>query len=280
MLGTPTPRGAGMTLLLVMVTLALVSLVGGCGLLSADSAGGDGSGDGPGDGSPGPVRSDAPIGEVDPQVLSDVVSAAYTVPGPDVIRAMRVNAFDLQLGITECGGTPPPIDMTSDRFAQDLFPDLELIRTQGFSDEVDARDVALETVTGECDDLAPDLDAFEDWRRLVFDWSNRAETVKAESQLVAAAKPAMASCLRERSGLSVDSADPTTYLQSVNLEMSQDGTDRADHMRYAIAYADCGKAYFDAMATELERVRPALVEQNREVLQRYAAEIAAAGYVP
>lgn len=95
------------------------------------------------------------VADVDPQVLQDAISNTFMVPGPEVERAMRVNAFVLGMAIVQCGGEPPPLDMTSDRIAQDLFPDLDLIRRQGFGDEVDQRDAALETVGSDCEDLVP-----------------------------------------------------------------------------------------------------------------------------
>lgn len=193
---------------------------------------------------------------------------------------MRVNAFSLGLAIEKCGGTPPPIEMTSDRFAQDLFPDLDLIAQKGFNDEVDERDKALATVGPDCQDLLPGLAAYEDWRDLFHDWTVLAETTQAESTALAATKAHAAACLRDRSGLTVDDADPTTYLRSVNIEMSADGTTRADSLRYASIYAECTRGYFNTMGSELAKRRSQLVERNRELLERFARELAGAGYVP
>lgn len=219
-------------------------------------------------------------GDVDPQILRDVTSATSMLPGSEVARAMRVNAFILGLAIVECDGEPPPLDMTSDRMAQDLFPDLELIREQGFNDEVDHREIAVETVESNCPDLAPDLPTHRKWRNVSYEWEILAEDIQARSGALAATKSDAERCLRDRTGLDIEEGDPTTYLRSVNAELAKRGTGNEDMMRYAGAYAECMAEYFEVMESELLERRPEFAERNRELLARYAAEIAAAGYVP
>ena len=41
---------------------------------------------------------------VDPQILQDVIEAAYMVPGAGIQRAMRVNNFLRGVGLGECVG--------------------------------------------------------------------------------------------------------------------------------------------------------------------------------
>lgn len=170
--------------------------------------------------------------------------------------------------------------MTDDRIAQDMFPDLALIRREGFGGEVNHRDLAIETIRSDCPDLTPGLIYYADIRNLEYEWTLRAQEVRDGSEAVAQTKEPAAECLRDRTGLEAEDADPTTFLRSTTYEMSKGTTSREEEMAYAEAYADCMTDYFDAMASELMERRPEYVERNREVLERFAVEISAAGYVP
>ena len=59
------------------------------------------------------ATAEAGSGDVDPQVLSDVVDATFLVPGSSMARAMRVMQFGRSLAVRECGG--PGVPLTSAR---------------------------------------------------------------------------------------------------------------------------------------------------------------------
>lgn len=202
-------------------------------------------------------------------------------PGEGVRRGMRVREFIRQKGIQECGGKPGPVDSTANRYGQDSYPDLELIRERGFSEPEAARqeDEQLERLGSSCKNLYPDIPGFDQWwGPLQGAWE---ETVRAALQdsSLNPLKPPMAKCLTEKSGLAADPADPAvSFLRSVNLAMSAPG--KAPEKVFAAAYADCGKPYFDRVRELLLERRPAMVERNREVIETFAKGLVAAGYVP
>ena len=49
---------------------------------------------------------------------------------------------------------------------------------------------------------------------------------------------------------------------------------------FSAAFVRCTPSYFAAMAAQLKPMKRRLMERNRELLERYAAELAALGYVP
>jgi hypothetical protein len=216
---------------------------------------------------------------VDAQVLQDVVDATFNVPGPEMLRAMRVQEFDRNRGIVECGGTSASIDGTSNRIDQGRFPFLELIRERGFTEQkaAEADDRRLESLEHDCD-LDPDLPSFRAWYVLDQPWRDVVDGVE-HGRAVESLKAPMAQCLRERTGVEVDPGDPTTFLRAVNLAMATDATP-SQLKRYAVAYSDCGQPYFDKVRTLLLKKRAAFVERNRELSEKFAHELVAAGYVP
>jgi hypothetical protein len=221
-----------------------------------------------------------PDHEVDPQILQDVVEAAYMVPGPRVRRAMRVNNFLRGVGLAECGGGPVPIDGTYDRYSQDLYPDLELIRERGFTETEQGYELPEDDV---CPDFAPDsIASWPRWYRLIGDWTDLAYSLRDQDPGVAAEEPEMARCLRERTGLRFEEHDPTTFIRAMMVANVDGGASvgAPEHRAWATAYADCGAGYFGALADALLAERDAFVERNREVLTEFARDIAEAGYVP
>lgn len=213
----------------------------------------------------------------DPQIVQDVIDATYMVPGDAVRRAMRVNNFLRGVGLAECGGEAVPLESTYDRYSQDLYPDLSLIRARGFVEKAPDYD---EDPPGDCSELAPDgIPSWSEWFGLIGEWTDISYAVKDQDADVAAERPAMASCLQRRTGLSFDAHDPTTFLRAVN-EADAHTTSDKDRAEWAVTYAGCGADYFDAMESALMTRRPALIERNRELLERFAADLSAAGYVP
>lgn len=235
-------------------------------------------GAGNGDSDSGSASPDSWTNErVDPQILQDVIDASFWTPGPGVRRGMRVQMFVVSIGVKECGGDPPPLDSTEDRPAQNLYPDLELIRERGFAENLPSY---REGLGADCPDLAPDnLESWEAWRELTFLWDDVSLTVQGESEALDAEEDVLAQCLQDRTGLNFDEADPTTFLLAVD-NAHVDGATDQEMKSFAAAYAECGKPYFSAFAAELQDDRKKLIERNRELLTRFALEIADAGYVP
>lgn len=190
---------------------------------------------------------------------------------------MRVQMFSMSIAVQECGGDAIPITSTEDRPAQNLYPDLDLIRERGFAENGPSY---RDDLDASCEELAPDsLNAWGAWRDLAFEWEDAALTAEQESAAMEAVRPQMAQCLSERTGLSFEAEDPTTFLLAVDYADIDGATDK--QMReFAAAYADCGKPYFDTLATELKDTRTQLIERHREALTEFAVEIADAGYVP
>lgn len=48
-------------------------------------------------------------GDADPQVLQDVISTAFMVPGPDMARSRRVNAFPWDSGSPSAAANRLPL---------------------------------------------------------------------------------------------------------------------------------------------------------------------------
>lgn len=210
----------------------------------------------------------------DPQVLQDVVEAVFMAPGVGQRRAMRVLMFIRARKIELCGGKGLPLDSTANRFEQHVFPDLQLIRERGFSEPSQESD---EDIPESCDD-APDAPSFNEWINLTSPWRDIVDAVVLDKGLEELREPFW-SCLSRRSGLEVEKDVPAAFLRAVNLAGSDWATDE-DQKRFAVAYADCGGEYFGKLRELLLAKRPAMVERHRELLERFAAEIVARGYVP
>ena len=83
-------------------------------------------------------------------------------------------------------------------------------------------------------------------------------------------------------GIVVSSEDPArTFLtQSDKAYAGGKLTDRDRERLIPRLYARCGKAYFGRTQELLEAERPAMIERHRELLEQFAREIVAIGYVP
>ena len=224
--------------------------------------------------------ADSRSSPVDPQVLQDVISATFMVPGADVRRAMRVLQFGREQAIEKCGGEAGPIDGTANRYDQSRFPDLALIRSRGFSEPeaTAAEDRRLEAIGGDCRDLAPPFPAYRRWFVLQSPWADVVTAAEQDERLTRLKAP-MATCLDDATGLDVAADDPVnSFLRAVNTELAHGSAGREKSL--ARAYADCAAPYFDELRTLLLARRPALVERHRELITTYAREISGAGYVP
>lgn len=218
---------------------------------------------------------------VDPQVLQDVIDAAFMVPGPEVRRAMRVQEFGKDKAIQECGGKPGPIDGTANRFNQSRYADLELIRERGLTEDEAgwAEDKRLDEIGAKCEDLAPDFASQKKWESLGGPWDDIGISAEQDPKVVAEYGD-VAKCLSKQTGLEVTSDNPIiSYLNAVNIQRSSDKQAISDEALSA-AYADCAKPYFETLRELLLSQRDAMVERHREVLEAYAADIVEAGYVP
>lgn len=245
-----------------------------CGLLLA--AGCSSVGPGPSPDEPTGAGSRVAVG--DPQVLQDVIDASFTLPGRSQLRRMRVERFARGWGIERCGGKAPPLDGTADRFEQALYPDLDLIRRKGINESVEKIDYGRE----DCqvgDQIGKRMPSFWDWAKLAIPWDEVTQTVVQDASL-APVKEAMATCLRDRTGLEVSDDDPAgSFMGSVDRSfLLSDSV--AKMMDYSVAFADCGEDYYAALRTLLEKKRPALIERHREVLEKFATELVELGYVP
>ncbi len=220
-------------------------------------------------------------GGVEPQVLQDVISAALPVPGPEMRRALRIQQFLRDKAIQECGGDPGPADATYNREDQSRFPDLDLIRERGLTEQaaVEEEDQRLDGLDADCPDLVPDVALYDAWIQVSDSWYD--VVISAEqSSAVQDQKPALARCLSERAEARISAVDPVNqYLQLVNEEVAR-GADTARQRRLSTVYAECARDYFGALRTALLKSRPDAVDRNREALSGFAAEVVAAGYVP
>lgn len=220
-----------------------------------------------------------PTERSEPQVVQDVIDATFSVPGPEMLRAMRIQEFDRNLGIVKCGGKSGPINGTSDRIDQARYPDLTLIRDRGFVEQagVKSDDSRVAGLDKGCN-LFPPLPSFQAWFVLDQPWRDVVDGVE-NGAAVETLKEPMATCLVDRTGLKVDPDDPTSFLRAVNLASATDASD-AELKAYATAYADCGEPYFAKVRSLLLEKRPAFVERNRELIEKFASELVAAGYAP
>jgi hypothetical protein len=126
-------------------------------------------------------------------------------------------------------------------------------------------------------------DAMDGAAKVATAWQNDTMlTVANTADVLAAAKPT-AQCLRDGSGLHVTDDDPSdSFLRSVDVAYFSRGSTvtKATMWEWSRLYAECAAPYFDAVKTELLKVRPALIERNREALEVFAAQLVDLGYVP
>jgi hypothetical protein len=177
-----------------------------------------------------------------------------------------------------CGGENfADVAATDMRIDQAHYADLELIAEKGLTEAPQPKpkmvDEACRTAK------SPSERA---WRALDVPWAEVTRTATQSSSVVATHASTTA-CLRRQTGLTVDESDPAgSYLSNVDGALAKARTTdfTEARRRFSVAFATCAKDYFAAMAAELLAARPALVERNRELLERYAAELAALGYVP
>jgi hypothetical protein len=214
-----------------------------------------------------------------PTVLQDVIDAAFPIPGDAQLRNIRVQTFLRGWGIEQCGGKAAPPDSTADRFEQDLFPSLSLIRERGFTEPVQESFDGFREHCQPGNKLAANASAWEDWRDLMSPWLEHADGVLEDEDLVAP-RHAMAECLREATGLDISDEDPVgSLLDAVDEDGSRGNVDDPP-MERAAAFADCGAGYFGRFEDLLLESRPAFVEEHRQLLERFARQITSLGYVP
>lgn len=179
------------------------------------------------------------------------------------------------IAISQCGGTPERIDGTSDRYAQDVFPDLALIRDRGFAERSDA----AKTVRSDCELIPASIPAYKGWLNTIFHWQDLARQVRGTSGPVRKLAASTSECLRRRSGLAVPMSDPTAFLHAVDIAMVK-GATRKDYARWGRDFADCSKGYFEALASALKPERQRAIKDNEFALRELTNEILKAGYVP
>lgn len=268
-------RGTG-GLLLPSVVALLVLTTSACSDVDdppADPSAGGSSTSPPGTG--------AAADPADPQVLSDVIDATFEAPGKEMRRAIRLLQFLRDKGIQECGGQPGSLDATFNREDQSRFPDLDLIRQRGLTEQQAGweEDQRLEQLDASCEELEPELETYDAWRQVQDSWYDVVLSAE-QSAPVQDEKPALSACLSEASGREISPADPVNeFLRAVNDEVAE-GADAARQRELSTTYADCADAYFGALRKELFKSRDEFVDRNREVLMSFVSEVVAAGYVP
>jgi hypothetical protein len=220
----------------------------------------------------------ASVGAVDPQILSDVAAGAFPLPGPTELRTMRITLASIGYPNAACGGENfSNLNDTSLRLDQARYADLQLIAKKGLSQPEPPLPPRM---SASC--LAKQTPAFSAWHALAGAWQDATLTA-ANSAPVVATHAKTASCLRKATGLAVSVGDPTAaYLNKVDYALSGVGGTQWTVLerKFSLAYARCAQSYFAAMARQLRPVKRRLIERNRELLERYASELAALGYVP
>lgn len=241
-------------------------------------------------GSAGSTGTKSATDAVDPQVLNDVIDSVFQVPGTDALRNMRVSNFIEDWMAASCGITKHfPIDRTWDRPDQTQFPDLDLITEKGFTepDPMSSRNTPLPGFRKGCNPrtyLLKKMPSYQTWMNLNSPWQDVVTTVHQERSVVALKAP-FAQCLRNGTrglGIVVSSVDPAgTFLPELDKAIAADKvTLRNANHRIARLFVKCGRAYFDRTQKLLEAKRPAMIERNRELLERAASQLVAMGYVP
>ncbi len=205
------------------------------------------------------------------------------MPGETQLRAIRMLYRSRGIANVACGGAPfEDSDYTGMRFNQARFANLPLIAEKGLTEsDIPASVLEKVDIDGCVEETLP---SHHEWFNLQFLWTDvvRTETM---APAVNATKAEVASCLTAGSqGDAVaEESDPTvTYLNNVDYYLSgYDGPDQdAKKQRFSDVYAECAGSYFEALEAELVPERDRMVERHRELLERYAAELSAAGYVP
>jgi hypothetical protein len=216
---------------------------------------------------------------VDPQIVSDVAAGAFPLPGDSELRTMRVTLASIGLANAACGGENiANLGDTSLRFDQARYADLKLIAAKGLTEpELPQPARASEACR------AQKLPSFAQWANLGAAWQDATLTAASAPEVVAT-HARTAECLQRASGLKVATGEPTgSYLNAVDYVLSSQTSPQASSRlrhKFAAAYVRCTPSYFAAMAAQLKPIKQRLVERNRELLERYAAELAALGYVP
>ena len=216
---------------------------------------------------------------VDPQIVSDVAAGAFPLPGESELRTMRVTLASIGLANAACGGERiANLGDTSLRFDQARYADLKLIAAKGFTEREPPQPARASEAC-----RARKLPSFAQWANLGAAWQDATLTAASSDQVVAT-HARTAECLQRESGLNVASGEPTgSYLNAVDYVLSSQTSAQASSRlrhKFAAAYVRCTPSYFAAMAALLKPMKRRLVERNRELLERYAAELAALGYVP
>lgn len=188
---------------------------------------------------------------------------------------MRMRAFIRDLALKQCGGEPLPLDETFDRYAQDLFPDLRLIRSMGLTEEVKPQ----RQIGADCTLVPKEVPSYFRWMDEGANWQKLAYRVRRQSAKITHLAPRMAACLRRRTGLQVSDRNPTDFLNSVNMADVK-GVPRTRYMSWSRAYSACGRSYFSAFAAILAKRRAAAIKANGTLLRALASEVVAAGYSP
>ncbi|WP_157073404.1 hypothetical protein [Kribbia dieselivorans] len=218
---------------------------------------------------------------MDPQVFADVVAGVFAMPGKTAIRTIRVQWVSRGIANEACGGRNTGTDpnITWARYDQSRYASLELIADKGLTEEEpwDNGKVGL----GKCVNKV--LPSFFKWYNLQGDpWVGEVDAA-AQAASVKATHAGTRKCLAGKSGLEVDVTDPTsTYLSNVDYALSRTPARKmkAEQKRFSDIYVQCTGNYFAALEKELTPRRERLTERNRELLQRFAVELSAAGYVP
>jgi hypothetical protein len=216
------------------------------------------------------------------QILADVASGVFMMPGESQGRTRRVIRAVLSIQNVDCGGLPlADLDRTAERQDQARYPQLSLISAKGFSEDSAPEDEGRVTLDPSC--AARSLPRVFEWEDLVFTWAEATESVLGSPAMQAVLEKS-ASCLAEESGFEVDSADPAVdYLQKVDAEaMRADGGQEADAMlaQRSSAYVKCLADYEREMEAALKPLQEEAVRTHEGLLNAMASDLAAAGYEP
>lgn len=222
---------------------------------------------------------------IDPQVLADVAAGAFPMPGVTQTRTIRIRHNARSIANEACGGPPfPEADSTANRFNQSRYASLELIAEKGLVEEQPPGVSASKVDIDDCVDEV--LPSYQDWNNLMEPWGDATRTA-TQSDAVTATESDTFECLEREARVDGDleRADPTaTFLTKVaDPHLAQVDSEEAyqtELRRLSDVYVECTRAYFEAMEKELAPAKAELVERNRELLERFASEMSAAGYVP
>ncbi|MDR1238359.1 MAG: hypothetical protein LBK28_08960 [Propionibacteriaceae bacterium] len=236
---------------------------------------------------PSTINGNADPGAADPQLLADVIDYAFPVGGNQMLRTMRMMRATSSIGAVDCGGEPfENLNYTGDRLDQLLYPDLDLIREKGMSNEPGPRPAGTRVGDDSCRYKSlPSLNKVIDLNFGI--WSDATREVWNRDDIQAEVSKAGV-CLEKKTGWSLVKAGATkaeyffikadsAVVSAANL--SEEKSYKVG-MKYSRIFADCMDDYSAAMRAALQAKRPVAVEQNRELLTSLAQELSAAGYVP